>query len=342
MTKKTYTSVDALKFFFCICVIALHTHIFLAVSEEAEFYISRVLFRLAVPYFFVASGYFLGRKYKSTEKALHKQVLCSYLKRLLFPYVVFSLISISQYWAEERIVGHGKWGILKRIIQGIVFYPKGALWFVWAIIISAILMFPIMKHKNGVNICLVAGVVLFMFALICNNYYFVVENTPIASFVITYLKYCISARNGLFVGVVYVALGMKCYSIIHSKTHINKCFFISLTIVAFIIYIIEIVLLHINNAYWLDDGSLYITQLLLVPLLFLCSVLFSAKIPNTTSITLRNLSTGMYFLHRPILWFVSAYSVNVIVNFSLVTAIAFAICMISYKVKFKQKYYLLR
>lgn len=342
MTKKCYTTVDLLKFIFCLFVIALHANLFETILGETGFYITRFISGLAVPYFFVASGYFLGGKYKSTDKANHKHILSSYLKRLLYPFVVFSIMNITQALSTELISGIGKWSALKRVIQHIVFYPYGALWFVQALIVAAILMYPIMKFKNGVNICLIAGVVLYAFALICNNYYFVVENTPLANIVDLYLKYCITARNGLFVGVVFLALGMKCYEIKNSQKQLRHSVIYFLTVLTFALYIIEVVLLHISDAKYVDNRAYYIMFLFLIPLLFLSSVLFNLKIPYSVSIISRNLSTGMYYLHCPVLWYFELYSKNVILNYCAVTLISFVICMISYKVEFKHKYYLLR
>ena len=234
--------------------------------------------------------------------------------------------------------------ILWRIAKDVVFYPQGALWFVQACIVAAILVFPFMRLKNGVNICLAIGTVLYVFALLCNTYFFVVENSRFESVFSGFLSFCGSARNGLFVGFIFISLGMKCYDIFEklqkgSGQGTTVLFFAA---IALVVYIFEVVILHLNGCSSRDDNSLYISQLVWIPLLFLSSVLFSVRIPTGISLVLRNLSTGMYFLHRPILWWVAFFSDNELINFVLVTIIAFAICMISYKIKFKNKYYLLR
>lgn len=59
--KRNYNFIDILKFFFMLCVIALHCHIEL-VFGRAGWYVLHCIFRLAVPFFFVASGFFFMSK----------------------------------------------------------------------------------------------------------------------------------------------------------------------------------------------------------------------------------------------------------------------------------------
>ena len=155
-----------------------------------------------------------------------------------------------------------------------------------------------------------------------------------------------TARNGVFVGVIYMSLGMKCYDIyIKIQNSQKKKRIVPLCMVAaWIVYSAEVYVLHTIHAKSIDEASLYFSQLLLIPLLLLSSVLYSIKIPQHISVYLRNLSTGMFFLHRPILWFAGFWTDNVVLTFIIVIITAFLICSLSYKIKFKHthKYYLLR
>lgn len=343
LDRQTDTTVDILKFVFCIFIIALHTKLLEVVPAEFGFFIEKVFFRTAVPYFFVASGYYLRKRFVCKTDSTQSTILLSYIKRLLFPFSIFLFISLRQSWTTYMISGWSKTHIFKQLLKDAFVYPVGALWFVFALIIAVIIIYPFQKKRNGLNICLFAGVCLYFFALICNNYYFIVINTPLQSIIDGYLHFFVSARNGFFVGIVYVSLGMKCFDWRSEKKLLLKkrglfVFFLFL----FVLYIAEIEFLHIHNFLFNDDGSLYFTQLLFVPILFLLSVSFSLPIPISFSILFRNLSTGMYYLHRPILWWVSFYSKNQIINFLIVVIIALSICLFSYNFKFKKRYYLLK
>ena len=267
--RQTDTTVDILKFVFCIFIIALHTKLLKVVPTELGFFIEKVFFRTAVPYFFVASGYYLRKRFVCRNNSTESTILLSYIKRLLFPYSIFLFISLRQSWTTYMISGWSKTHIFKQLFKDAFVYPVGALWFVFALIIAVIIIYPFQKKRNGLNICLFAGVCLYSFALICNNYYFIVIDTPLQSIIDSYLHFFVSARNGIFIGIVYVSLGMKCFDWNSEKScFTNKCgLFVFLFLL--ILYIAEIEFLHIHNFLFNDDGSLYFTQLLFVPILFL-------------------------------------------------------------------------
>lgn len=339
LKKSTDTTVDLFKFIFCIEIIALHTHVLNLLP--GSYYFINIFVRLAVPYFFVASGYYLRKKYVNKNTKTYKEILFSFEKRLLYPYIFFMLIALRQCWTTYMLNGMTQKEIFKNLLKDALFYPRGALWFVLALMIAAIIIFPFMKMKNGVNVCLMIGCFFFLFALICNNYYFLVKDTPLQTLVDYYMQHFVSARNGLFVGLIFVSLGMKCYDL-HSFFARKKGKIIFLLVGFFFIYAAEVTVLRYLCYERIDDKSLYLSQLILIPALFLFSVLFPVNIPAKTSILMRNLSTGMFYLHRPILWWIALYFSNEIIDFIAVLIIAFTICIISYKFEFKNKYYLLR
>lgn len=76
--------------------------------------------------------------------------------------------------------------IFLRHIRSVVFYPKGALWYIQACLVG-VWIIP-------------AGIILYIFALICNSYNFLVYDTKIGKMVDLLLLIIHSARNGLFYG----------------------------------------------------------------------------------------------------------------------------------------------
>lgn len=73
-SNSTYSSVDILKFIFAVCIFFLHSEIFKQILPS-DYYVL-LLFRLAVPFFFVSSGFFLGKKY-IIRKLFHKIIIKS-------------------------------------------------------------------------------------------------------------------------------------------------------------------------------------------------------------------------------------------------------------------------
>lgn len=58
--KAEYQWVDISKFIFALCVVAIHANLF--GQYKIDGWISPLMLRVAVPYFFVASGFFIGIK----------------------------------------------------------------------------------------------------------------------------------------------------------------------------------------------------------------------------------------------------------------------------------------
>ena len=91
--KKEYNFVDVLKFFFMLCVIAIHCNIE-SIFGRTGWYILHCIFRLAVPFFFVASGFFFKLSLEKSGGGLEETVK-KYVKRILIPFVFYVVLNIS-------------------------------------------------------------------------------------------------------------------------------------------------------------------------------------------------------------------------------------------------------
>ena len=66
MKKKRDNFVDILKFVFAVCVIGIHTGVLYDFSERTNWFVTHLIFRLAVPFFITTSAYYLGIKLNNT------------------------------------------------------------------------------------------------------------------------------------------------------------------------------------------------------------------------------------------------------------------------------------
>ena len=285
----TFKFIDALKFFFCLCVVAIHCDSLAGVNPNLKYFVTQGVFRLAVPFFFVASGYFLGRKIHNGVEDIDR-VYKRYVKRLLVPLVFFSLVNITLESIKMSSYMSGPF-IFREIIRHVIFYPWGALWFVQACIVGSVLLYPFLI-RNKIHIAIFVGILLYFWALVCNNYFFIVQGSVFEPYVHTFMNLCISARNGIFVGFVFLAVGAF---IAQHSIRIPKGYFVMILVV----YLLEILLLKDRAS--LDDSALYLSQLILVPAIFLKSQNMSISISDEVSHMLRNFSVGIYLLHRPVL-----------------------------------------
>lgn len=311
--------VDALKFIFALFVVTIHCDSLAGVNADVKYYVTQSVLRLAVPFFFVASGFFLGRKINQNFVAIDSTYK-NYIKRLLIPLAFFTLVNIVLESIKMFPYASGPM-IFREILKHVLFYPWGALWFVQACIIGALLLYPFVKREK-IHLAIFVSAVLYLWALLCNNYFFVVQGTAFEPYIQVYMNLCISARNGLFVGFVYLAIG---FYIAKKQMNISNL----LVIGAFVLYLLEIILL--KNKAFLDDSALYVSQLIVVPIIFVKSLNMTLKISNQFSLMLRNFSVGIYLLHRPIISFFDILGVDYIPRTFVVSVVCVGICYLVYK-----------
>lgn len=296
MAAETFPVIDALKFIFAILIMCLHGELFK--GSQFGLFFEKIIVRLAVPFFFVSSGFFYGKKVYAKRDL--GSITKNYLGRLAEKLLIFEPVSLLIYVVLDIAVYD--FSVLKKIlkvIQQILFYPPGALWYIQAVIIAIILLVPFIKRGKE-NIALFMGLLLYPFALLCNRYYFLCEGTVMGSIVTTFMRLFISARNGVFMGLLYVSMGVliaKKWDDLKRK----ETLFSVLMLVSALGLILEVC--FTNSKTGLDDNALFITHLMLIPALFICAGCkkISWAENHLNPPLLRNLSTSIYLLHGPVL-----------------------------------------
>lgn len=340
MTAETFPAIDVLKFIFAILIMCLHCDLFK--GSLFGLFFEKLIVRLAVPFFFVSSGFFYGKKVYA--KRTLGPITKNYISRLAVKLLVFEPVSILIYVVLDAVVYHvSAFEILLTAVQEILFYPSGALWYIQAVIVAIIILVPFIKRGRE-NTALVLGLLLYLFALLCNRYYFLCEGTLMGNIVTTYMRYFISARNGVFVGLLYASMGVlmaKKWDDLKQK----ETLFSVLLLVSGLFLLLEVSLT--NNKTGMDDNALFLAHLLLIPALFICAGCKRAPWVETHINTpvLRNLSTSIYLLHCPVLdmiYYGSIFVFNVDLQpwqMTVMTGILVAlICTVVYRKKWKPFY----
>lgn len=342
--KTNFNLVDVLKLFFCICVIAIHTNALENVNENLWWYVLHCICRVAVPFFFVASGFFYGLKVVKNRADI-KNITKKYLIKLLIPFIFWIIINIPIVILDYRNQGLAMTDILVKLAKQLPFYPIGALWYVLALIVAICLLYFFIKKKK-LKLAIVLGIALYCFALISNSYYFLIEgNQTIKNIVDTYVANFISPRNGLFVGFLFVGIGAYIAEMYYQKKIIflrenkqKRKHFIG-TIILFIISLITIFLeaSFIRGKHYIDDHGLFVSLIYLVPTMFIIALNIKMEF-NLPYKKMRELSTGMYFIHRPILGSITLLTTSVgitfgtgVVSFLIVTILSAGIVLLLQK-----------
>lgn len=182
---------DAFKWLAAFLVVAIHTSPLESIWPYGDFLLTRIAARLAVPFFFMLTGYFTVQVKKTEKKLflLYLGVTCLYLP-----------VQIYKYMGGETFTA-GR--ILKDIFFDGTFYH---LWYLPACMLGLALMTLLLKcgKENAVAI----SILLYVIGLLGDSYFGLVRLSPILSKVYDGMFTCFSyTRNGIFMAPLFLILG---------------------------------------------------------------------------------------------------------------------------------------
>ncbi len=200
MTQKYYyPAIDRFKLLAAFLVIAIHTSPLTSISPEADYILARVLARVAVPFFFMVTGYFV------LPKALEDGAYgLAYLKRIGLIY----LISMALYLPVGIYAGHfkgaGVISILKMIFLDGTFYH---LWYLPALILGFAVLLPLLRALPLPATGTVCGL-LYLIGLFGDSYYGLIGEESFVYSIYQGLFHLFEyTRNGLFYTPIFLFLG---------------------------------------------------------------------------------------------------------------------------------------
>lgn len=244
------TSVDTLRLFAIIAVIAIHTEPFKQNNTEFNaiyFYLHigiNQLARFGVPFFFVISGYFYG--IKLLHGSCPVKVAKAMLSRILILYISWCLIYLLPY-NSSVVADYGALGLLKGIYwrltniigEPMVFLFQGSvvhLWFLVSLIIC-IAITAIFVKNNLFKLLITLSVLLYCFGILAKAY----SATEIG-FNIEF-----NTRDGPFFGLIFFVTG---YFLAKEKAVTNWLYygFAVFTVGGFLHFSESFLLMHKYNA----------------------------------------------------------------------------------------------
>lgn len=207
--KKQYIGLDVVKFILSILVAMRHIiQVFFTTESRGHLWIGSWLSNLAVPTFFIISGFFLFSKIEPGQK--DTKVIKRYLLKIIKMYVIWSIL----YWPIDIYNWyHGSTPAGEAIlyyIQSFFFASSIAqLWYLPALITATFLIW--LGYTRGIKIwqLLIISFALFLVTYIGDNWY-LNEMLPHIWYLrlMKYCKYFLTTRNGVFYGPLYVTLGL--------------------------------------------------------------------------------------------------------------------------------------
>ncbi|MDO5138712.1 MAG: acyltransferase family protein [Oscillospiraceae bacterium] len=318
---KQLSVVDLFKLIFALLIVARHTDLISTCPDPFNWYFKHLVYRLAVPYFFVVSGYFFGKKILAGQDSHVRFEACKqYVIKLFPPLVFWGLIGLVRY--AIGLFRENSVNIPIKLIQTALFYPKGAMWYLWASILAVCTICALWEHKKTLVLIGICG---YAFALLCNSYFFFVSGTPIGNLVTAYMGVFITARNFLGVGVLFIGIGIWLSSDKCVVKRLTKPVLITLLCFFYALFFLEV--WFIRGKEVLDDTSLFFALPALTLLLVELTLRTKTRYSASRSIEMRRLSTDLYYSHRAFNDYIGSVLVSIFPNNVLKFIVVLTLCL---------------
>ncbi|MEG0314008.1 MAG: acyltransferase [Erysipelotrichaceae bacterium] len=284
--KNKYNAIDLTKLIASIFIIVVHTSPMLPYSKPGNFILINILGRLATPFFFIATAFFI--KKNMIERG--DQYLKKYIISLVKLYLIWSLIylPLGIQWISLNI--DIPWFLYPIALIVALFYigTYFHLWFIPALIFSLLVVYYLKKYMSYKVLMIISFSLLCLGAL--ESYYGVINNTLVLNVIDNYMNIFVTTRNGLFFGMFYVVCG---YYIASNKMDTKYKHYGKLSIISFILVLIEAYSLY-------DTGSINFNILIMIGpfTYFLFNYLKGIELKWKLNYTLiRRYSNSFYFVH---------------------------------------------
>ncbi|ERK30892.1 acyltransferase family protein [Clostridium intestinale] len=281
--KERYYQVDVMRFVCAILVISIHTSALYSFGDIPGKVLSLGISRIAVPFFFIASGYFFYERFN------HEGYLKAYIIRILKYYLISSIVYTLILFTFIKSRNSNIWDLVKNLLFNGV---SPSLWFFPALIFSISVLYLFLK-KNWIKPLVVVSLVLYALGLIGDSYYGLVVGTPLEKLVEMYSAIFVNTRNGLCFGLPFLTLGVLInkYDMKNKLKHLK-----ALTLLSAVIFVSEAYVLISNNIS--RDNNMYISLMFLVSCIFLLSLRSKKILSDRKAKLLRDMSLWIYCLHE--------------------------------------------
>lgn len=267
-------NIDYLRLIAAFMIVAIHTYPLFFISDSLDYIFTRILFRVAVPFFLMITGYFtLAKKDKSS--------LIKYTKKILFLYLISIILYLpinyyNGYFAHFNIIS-----FLKNIfLTGTLYH----LWYFPATIIGLWLSYFLITKLPLKKVFVIVSI-FYIIGLFGDNYYYLISNISFLKSFYQIIFSIFDYTRNFFLAPIFLILG---YSLSQKKLKIphKNILAILFTFTLLIEGIISLKFhLYLHNSMYLS----------LIPLMY---ILFSYIIENSsTNKNIRSISTYIYIIH---------------------------------------------
>lgn len=288
--KKDIVGIDLFKLIASILVVILHCmgNYF---GEGGRLFVRNIC-AIAVPFFFITSGYFFGIGLQKNNNS-RKYYFINYEKKLIKMYIIWSIIGIPfMVKTYYKIYGLNFKYIFLLMIRNIFFTGTfGVYWYILSMIGASILIY-IFTNKNRLKLMYIMSGIFFLFGVLYIGFQNLLGKNILFyyMFKFTWIVFACE-RNFLMVGWFYMCIGY------YFATHkINISLFNSIILFLFFT-LLKFSESYLNSLELLRGNEICIFHSLQAIAFFLIALNLKLDFMSKYSKTMRELSSTIYFTH---------------------------------------------
>lgn len=211
-SKREYPQLDVMKCCMAVLVVAIHTVPLPILPDSFLSQLYERILRLAVPFFFMTTGFLLAKKQQASGGASDSSVLLEGCRKTLRLYLIWSVIylpaAIAGYMNEGTGLAAGavKY-MLSLVLVGEHFY-SWPLWYLLAACYGLLGMAVLRRFLGSKGVC-IAGLMLFFIAHVVNGIY---QGTPVTDLPAVLLGHLtkpliVGGPGRILIGMFYLSVG---------------------------------------------------------------------------------------------------------------------------------------
>lgn len=210
-TENRCDGLDAFKLIAAFLVVAIHTSPLSSFQTEADFFLTRILARVAVPFFFMVTGHFILSNFLSAEAhplqtlpSVSMEPIWRYIKKVLILYGIATLL----YLPVGIYAGHYDDWSLSSLLRMLLF--DGTFYHLWYFpgLIAGILLLCLFRRFFSFRCCALITAGLYLLGLLGDSYWGLIADIPVISTIYEWGFQIFSyTRNGLFFAPIFLLMG---------------------------------------------------------------------------------------------------------------------------------------
>ena len=276
-----------------ILVIVIHTNPLASVNAVANYVLVNVLARVAVPFFFCTTGYFLFSKFKEKHDV---NVFWKYIKKTIIIYIKLSILYFPLYlWHGITYSGMDYTSLItKYLYDFLTFGPYIHLWYLHAVIVAICIIAIMLQFKVKLQYMCIIAMAMYIIGLLYQSWYgvlcFLDEN--VSGVICAFLsKWSDTTCNGLYFGFPMVIVG----GVIANK---KKTRFLHVGLVfSTVCFLGEVLILKYCGWTRKNDTEMWLSLVPLIYFFFQVIVAWKTKYNDKMTKIYRVISADIFYYH---------------------------------------------